>query len=135
MILLHRPFIEHWEQHKAATGREPFRTIDPSDVCFQASQEICLLLESYSEYLPRLPSDLIFIIFMVTETLFRRAQHSPSSEAELPSIRRHLKQCLKWLVVFGSNWKNASARKKLLDESRLKPTSQSFWHPTDFRRI
>lgn len=120
MILLHRPFIEHWEQHKAATGHGPFNTIDPSDVCFRSSQEICLLLETYSDYLPRLPSDLIFIIFMVTETLFRRAQQSLSSEIELPSIQRRLKQCLKWLGVFGTNWKNASARQQLLDESRFK---------------
>jgi hypothetical protein len=120
IILLHRPFVSHWQQHKDATGHPPFNTLDPSDVCIQAAKKICLILEMHSEYLPRLPSDLIFIIFTVAGILFRHCQKLTHSDGELREVQQYLRHCMHWLRIFSKNWKNADARRDILNESRRK---------------
>lgn len=116
-MLLHRPFIAHWQQHKDATGLPPFSTVDPDVVCIQAAKMICLILEKHSEYLPRLPSDLIFIIFTVAGILFRHCQRLSHGDNEVREIQDNLRHCMHWLRIFSKNWKNADARRDILNES------------------
>ncbi|KAI9732920.1 MAG: hypothetical protein M1818_007353 [Claussenomyces sp. TS43310] len=112
-ILIHRPFVTHWQQHMASTALPPFNTADPSEMCFQAAKDICRILEIYSDYLQRLPCDLIFCIFTAAGTLLH---HLRQSDVDSNGTRRYLRLCIYWLSVFGKNWKNAGERQKLLNE-------------------
>jgi len=122
VILLHRPFIAHWQQHKQTTGHAPFNTSDPAELCIQAAKKICLILEMHSAHLPRLPSDLIFIIFTVAGVLLRHSQQLLHADPELAQIHQYTKRCISWLRIFAKNWKNADARQDILNESRQSQT-------------
>jgi hypothetical protein len=117
IILLHRPFIAHWEQQKGSSGLAPFKTPDPAEVCIQAAKSICLILETHSEYISLLPSDLIFIVFTVAGIIRHECQKKTPGHAELSQFHKQLRNCMQWLQVFGKNWKNADARQNLLNMS------------------
>jgi hypothetical protein len=118
VILLHRPFIAHWELHQLSTGQAPFDTLDPAKLCIGAAKSICIILEIHSEYLSLLPADLIFIIFTVAGILFHECQKLTPDNAELPQVHQYLRNCIKWLQIFGAHWKNAGARQELFNSSR-----------------
>lgn len=98
----------------ASMARPPFNTADPADLCVQAAKDICVILEIYSDYIQRLPCDLIFCIFTAAGTLLHHLRQSHIIDSA--ETRRHLRLCIYWLSVFGKNWKNAGERQKLLNE-------------------
>lgn len=112
-ILLHRPFIAHWQQYTEQTGYPPFNTPDPSRIIYDCAKEICTILEAYNSYLVQMPCDLIFPIFTAASTLLHESRQSPTESAE---SKRQLRQCLYWLSIFAKNWKSAGERQKLFNE-------------------
>ena len=109
-ILLNRPFIARWSSNPGVSDSP-----DPFDVCLQAANNICLVLEKYFDRLLGLPCDMIFSVFTAASTLL---YHSKNSKKADPENQRRLKLCVHWLSVFGKSWKSARARHEILADSR-----------------
>jgi len=75
-ILLHRPFIEHWQKAGVAPAAPPPKhwKADPYEVCLFSADQICSTLEKYSGYLGGLPCDLVFPIFVAANILLRAGE-------------------------------------------------------------
>lgn len=114
-IVLHRPFISYWQElSPSSAGRDIM--IHPLDICFSAANNICAILEKYSEYLPRLPCDIIFSIFTAGTIL---SHYSKQVKPQDRDIQRRLTACVRWLSIFGRSWRSATARRDLLDKCEL----------------
>ncbi|KAH8597383.1 fungal-specific transcription factor domain-containing protein [Bisporella sp. PMI_857] len=110
-ILVHRPFIARWQTISSITES----STSPLEVCLQAANNICLILEKYFDRLPGLPCDMVFPIFTAASTLLyhsKQVQNNDSLET-----RRRLKLCIHWLSVLGKSWKTAGARHQLLADA------------------
>ncbi|KAH8813352.1 fungal-specific transcription factor domain-containing protein [Xylogone sp. PMI_703] len=103
-ILIHRPFIATSSQEN-----DPATSQNPANICLQAANNICLIVEKYADRLHGLPCDMIFPIFTAASTLLYHLK-----ESEDPEIRRRLKLCIHWLAIFGKSWKSAGTRYQLL---------------------
>jgi hypothetical protein len=110
-ILLHRPFIARWPSNPAAVD-----SANPLEVCLQAANNICLVLEKYFDRLLGLPCDMIFSVFTAASMLLYQSKQSQDANGE---NRRRLQLCVHWLSVFGKSWKSAGARHQLLSDSKL----------------
>lgn len=98
------------------TGTPPFQTPSPVELCYNAAEEICAILELCNECIPQLPCDLIFPIFNAARTLLHKLRHS---SIDLPTTQRQLELCFSWLSVFGKNWKSAREREKVIHECKF----------------
>ncbi|CZR69825.1 related to CHA4-transcription factor [Phialocephala subalpina] len=107
-ILLHRPFIARWPSNPAAVD-----STNPLEVCLQAANNICLVLEKYFDRLLGLPCDMIFSVFTAASMLLYQSKQSQDVNGE---NRRRLRLCVHWLSVFGKSWKSAGARHQLLSD-------------------
>lgn len=103
-ILVHRPFIARWLEGNNSTNAP-----NPSHVCLQAANNVCLIIEKYVDRLYGLPCDMIFPIFTAASTLLYHLKESEDSV-----IRQRLKLCIHWLAIFGKSWKSAGTRYQLL---------------------
>jgi hypothetical protein len=109
-ILLHRPFIARWQPDPA----NPDSAINPLNICLQAANNICLILEKYFDRLPGLPCDMVFSVFTAASFLLYNSKHS-GTEVGVESQRR-FKLCVYWLSVLGKSWKSAGSRQQLLSD-------------------
>ncbi|KAE8451460.1 hypothetical protein EG329_004089 [Mollisiaceae sp. DMI_Dod_QoI] len=107
-ILLHRPFIARWSSNPAAT-----ESASPFDVCLQAANNTCLVLEKYFDRLLGLPCDMIFSVFTTASMLLYQLKRGEDANGE---SRRRLRLCVRWLSVLGKSWKSAGARHQLLSD-------------------
>ncbi|KAK0124159.1 hypothetical protein ONS95_009142 [Cadophora gregata] len=107
-ILLHRPFIARWSSNPAAS-----ESPHPLDVCLEAANNICIVLEKYIDRLLGLPCDMVFSVFTAASTLL---YHSKMSKEPTPETSRRLKLCIRWLSILGKSWKSAGARHQVLSE-------------------
>ncbi|KAH6711870.1 fungal-specific transcription factor domain-containing protein [Leptodontidium sp. MPI-SDFR-AT-0119] len=105
-ILLHRPFIARWSSNPASTDSP-----HPLDVCLEAANNICIVLEKYIDRLLGLPCDMVFSVFTAASTLL---YHSKMSKEPTPETSRRLKLCIRWLSILGKSWKSAGARHQML---------------------
>jgi len=112
-ILLHRPFIEHWQQDR---GSDELSTLqeDPYRICRVAADQICLVMEKQSDLVRCLLCDLVFPIFVAGNMLLRGWRQSGRQDI---GIQRNLELCVRWLNALGQNWKSAKARRQVLAES------------------
>ncbi|XMA07331.1 hypothetical protein WAI453_000122 [Rhynchosporium graminicola] len=112
-ILLHRPFIEHWQQDR---GSDELSLVheDPYRICCVAADHICSTLQKHSELIKSLPCDLVFPIFVAGNVLLRRWRQSRRQDI---SIQQSLEMCVRWLNALGKSWKSAKARRQVLAES------------------
>ncbi|KAG9249284.1 fungal-specific transcription factor domain-containing protein [Calycina marina] len=110
-IAIHRPFIARWNNNPNI----PESSSDPLDICLQAANNICLILEKYIDRLPGLPCDMVFPIFTAASTLLCHSKQSQSNDGL--ETRRRLKLCIHWLSILGKNWKTAGARQQLLSDA------------------
>lgn len=106
-ILVHRPFVT---LRQPEDGPE-----DPLSVCVTAAQNMCAILEKYSENLAILSCDIIFPIFTSASILSYVADRSGAQEAE---IRRLIQLCVRWLAILGKSWKNAGIFKDTLSKGK-----------------
>lgn len=114
-ILLHRPFIAHWQlSHEASNQQQS--TIDPFEICVYAANNICSVLNKYSNLLQDLPCDLVFCIFMAAMIHLRRYRQAGPDASH---AQHCLQQCTQWLTMLGKQWKSAEVRHQLLQESEL----------------
>jgi hypothetical protein len=116
-ILLHRPFIEHWNQGSVFESSPA--AVDPLEVCITSANQICVILEKYSSFLRVLPCDLVFPIFIAANILLRRWRLGGSDSS---LIRPRLEQCIQWLNALGKSWKSAEGRQQILVDC-TSPTS------------
>jgi hypothetical protein len=114
-ILLHRPFIEHWQHNGRNAGSPTSQSLqaDPYEVCLFSADQICSTLEKYSGYSGGLPCDLVFPIFVAANILLRRWREAASQRIVL---RPRLELCIQWLNALGKSWKSAEARGQILLE-------------------
>ncbi|KAN0091798.1 Fungal specific transcription factor domain containing protein [Hyaloscypha variabilis] len=120
-ILLHRPFIEHWNQGSAFENSPA--AADPLEVCITSANQICMILEKYSSFLRVLPCDLVFPIFIAANILLRRWRLEGSGSS---LIRPRLEQCIQWLNALGKSWKSAEGRQQILmDSLNANPETQA----------
>ncbi|TVY15995.1 putative transcriptional regulatory protein [Lachnellula arida] len=109
-IMLHRPFIERWRPELEFA--EP--TSNPHDICLEAANRICVILEKYLERLLGGPCDMVFTIFTAASILLHCSKKVEAAAAV--DIRRRLKQCIHWLSVLGKSWKTAGTHHQLLND-------------------
>jgi hypothetical protein len=114
-ILLHRPFIARWRPDLTSTEL----STSPYDICLEAANRICMILEKYLERLPGGPCDMVFSIFTAASILLHHSKQVLADEAA--DTRRRLKQCIHWLSVLGRSWKIAGARHQLLNDRKSLP--------------
>ncbi|KUJ08652.1 uncharacterized protein LY89DRAFT_599174 [Mollisia scopiformis] len=107
-ILLHRPFIARWSLNTGGTD-----SANPLDVCLQAANNICLVLEKYFNRLLGLPCDMIFSVFTAASMLLYQSKQRQDASGE---YRPRLRLCVHWLSVLGKSWKSAGARHQLLSD-------------------
>lgn len=84
-------------------------------ICVFASNNICTVLEKYSDVLLELPCDLIFCIFMAATIQLRRYRQGGPDAVH---AQQCLQLCVHWLTVLGKSWKSAEARHQLLKERK-----------------
>lgn len=114
-ILLHRPFIAHWQSYHDASAQQQ-STTDPFMICIFAANNICSVLEKYSDVLLELPCDLIFCIFMAATIQLRRYRQGGHDAGH---AQQRLQLCVQWLTILGKSWKSADTRRQLLKERKL----------------
>lgn len=102
-ILVHRPFVPH--------RAESNDTHHPLHVCVLAAQNVCWILEKYSENLAILSCDIIFPIFTSASILSYAADRFGGKDGE---IQRLIQLCVRWLAILGKNWTNAGIFKDTL---------------------
>ncbi len=112
-ILIHRPFIEHWQRSQAINSSSKNA---PDSICRVAAENICSIMEVYSNLLERLPCDLVFPIFVAANTFLHFWNDSGDQGTH---SRQRLNQCSRWLVELGKSWKNAEARNQVLSNCEL----------------
>ena len=114
-ILIHRPFIGRWQSHQDSPS-----SLNPLNICLQAANSICLVLEKYFDHLPGLPCDIVFPLFTAASTfLYHSRNVNPDHEK---TSQRRLELCIHWLSIFGRSWKTAGARRQLLADSEYELT-------------
>lgn len=109
-ISLHRPFIARWQPALAISDATP----SPYDICLDAANRICFILEKYLDRLAGGPCDMVFSIFTAASVLLRHTKQAEPGSAN--DTRRRLKLCIHWLSVLAKSWKIAGARHQLLDD-------------------
>lgn len=133
-ILLHRPFIEHWQQDR---GSDELSLVheDPYRICCVAADHICSILEKHSDLIKCMPCDLVFPIFVAGNIFLRRWRQSGRQDI---GIQQSLELCVRWLNALGKSWKCAKARRQVLAESMdtiTPPNEQDkslpSWQPTN----
>ncbi|CAG8950628.1 hypothetical protein HYFRA_00002837 [Hymenoscyphus fraxineus] len=111
VIMCNRPFILSWRPGTSDVlfnGHEE----SPFDICLQAAQNMCSILEKYLERLSWWPCDMVFSIFVAATVLLH---HSKQANGEVAvETKGRLKLCIHWLSVLGKSWKTAGARQQLL---------------------
>ncbi|TVY81517.1 putative transcriptional regulatory protein [Lachnellula suecica] len=105
-MLVHRPFTARW--------RSDDPTTNPYDVCLEAANRICLILERYMGRLPGGPCDMVFSIFTAA-SIFLHHSKQVQTDTSVDTHRR-LKQCIDWLSILGKSWQIAGARQQLLND-------------------
>jgi hypothetical protein len=113
-ILLHRPFTTYWQSRPEGSFQQQ-STSDPFMICVFASNNICTVLEKYSDVLLELPCDLIFCIFMAATIQLRLYRQGGPDAVH---AQQCLQLCVHWLTVLGKSWKSAEARHQLLKERK-----------------
>jgi len=122
--MLHRPFIERWRPELAFA--EP--TSNPHEICLEAANRICVILERYLERLLGGPCDMVFTIFTAASILLHCSKKVEAAAAV--DVRRRLTQCIHWLSVLGKSWKTAGTHHQLLND--CKPSLLTYTRdPTD----
>ncbi|TVY45918.1 putative transcriptional regulatory protein [Lachnellula occidentalis] len=109
-IMLHRPFIERWRPE--LNFAEP--SSNPHDICLEAANRICVILERYLERLLGGPCDMVFTIFTAASILLHCSKRVEAAAAV--DVRRRLQQCIHWLSVLGKSWKTAGTHHQLLHD-------------------
>ncbi|KAH7318942.1 fungal-specific transcription factor domain-containing protein [Rhexocercosporidium sp. MPI-PUGE-AT-0058] len=107
-ILLHRPFIARWSLNPASADSP-----NPLDVCLEAANNICTVLEKYIDRLLGLPCDMVFSVFTAASTLL---YHTKMSKEPTSETNRRLKLCIHWLSILGRSWKSAGTRHQMLTD-------------------
>lgn len=111
--MCNRPFILRWRPGRSDV---PFNGHEenPFDICLQAANNMCSILEKYLERLSWWPCDMVFSVFVAATILLH---HSKQASGEVAAeTKRRLKLCIHWLSVLGKSWKTAGARQQLLTD-------------------
>ncbi|KAL2060119.1 hypothetical protein VTL71DRAFT_9941 [Oculimacula yallundae] len=106
-ILLHRPFIARWTYNPAVPEAS-----NPLEVCLEAANNICIVLEKYIGRLLGLPCDMVFSVFTAASTLL----YDSKTKEPSPETSRRLKLCIHWLSMLGKSWKSAGSRHQMLTD-------------------
>ena len=107
-ILVHRPFVPHRPEINDSTH--------PLHICVSAAQNVCSILEKYSENLAILSCDIIFPIFTSASIL---SYASDRFNIKDPETQRLIQLCVRWLAILGKNWKNAGIFKDTLSRGNF----------------
>jgi hypothetical protein len=108
-ILVHRPFIPQNTDINVNDMEHPLQ------ICVLAAQNICWILEKYSENLTILSCDIIFPIFTSASILSYASDRYSFKD---PETQRFIQHCVRWLAILGKNWKNAGIFKDTISRGK-----------------
>jgi hypothetical protein len=108
MILLHRPFYHYWQGHRYLGGVSANGAMHPLEVCCDAAERICQIVEAHVSDLFKYPCNLLFPIFTAASTLAHYSEQK-KDRAEERRVANNLDMCIRWLSILGRNVKDAKS--------------------------
>lgn len=90
----------------------------PLEVCCDAAERICQIVEGHVSDLFKYPCNLLFPIFTAASTLAHYSEQKKNVTEER-RVENHLDMCIRWLSILGRNVKDAKAFNERMISGKL----------------